>query len=86
MAEPTSPASPAQSPAPSPKGSPKDINKGRFLYPPSEANRQQYDVPTDLIRRPGFNSTGVAATVAVNSYPILKFPTKSIYQYDVSWP
>ena len=75
---------PAQSPPPSPKGSPKDPDDARKLNPLSDANKKQYEVPTQLIKRPTFNSSGLAATVAVNSYPILQFPSKKVYQYDVS--
>jgi hypothetical protein len=53
--------------------------------------------PTDLIykgefgllpalRRPGYNTTGKEVDILVNAYPILKWPTKPVYQYEVcSW-
>ncbi|KAK2773705.1 hypothetical protein FQN52_004512 [Onygenales sp. PD_12] len=44
---------------------------------------EQFFAPVDLARRPGFNSTGKEIEVAVNVYPILQFPTKPVFQYDV---
>ena len=37
------------------------------------------------IPRPGFNTVGKEAIVAINSHKVLKFPTQTIYQYDVSY-
>lgn len=44
----------------------------------------KYDVSTDHVARPGFNTTGKEIEVALNAYPISKFPSRTIYQYDVS--
>jgi hypothetical protein len=43
----------------------------------------QFFAPVELARRPGFNTTGREVTLAVNTYPITQFPTKTVYQYDV---
>lgn len=50
------------------------------------ADNDQYDVPAELPRRPGFNTTGQAVAISINSFPILKFPDQKIFQYDVSLP
>lgn len=36
------------------------------------------------LKRPGFNSTGKEIDLLVNAYPITKFPTRPVYQYEVS--
>lgn len=35
-------------------------------------------------KRPAFGTKGTVAKVAVNAYPVTRFPTSAIYQYDVS--
>ena len=47
-------------------------------------DKSQYELPTTLPRRPDFNDTGDNCTVAINSYPVLEYPTKTVFQYDVS--
>ena len=49
-------------------------------------NDFQYNLPTDFKRRPGFNTTGKAIQVPVNSYAVTQFPTVKVYQYDVGQP
>ena len=50
-----------------------------------EANEyDKYGVPTDVVARPGFNQTGKEIEVLLNAFPITKFPSRPIYQYDVS--
>ena len=44
----------------------------------------KYSVPVDTVPRPGFNTTGKEIEVKVNTFPIVKFPSKTVYQYDVS--
>ncbi|PGH18113.1 hypothetical protein AJ79_00741 [Helicocarpus griseus UAMH5409] len=44
---------------------------------------EQFFARKDLAKRPGYNTTGKEISIAVNSYPILQFPTKKVYQYDV---
>lgn len=41
-------------------------------------------MPTNLMRRPKFNTAGKATQISVNSHRVLNFPTKPVYQYDVS--
>lgn len=43
-----------------------------------------YRVPVDTVPRPGFNTTGKEIELSVNAYPILKFPNKTVHQYDVN--
>jgi eukaryotic translation initiation factor 2C len=43
----------------------------------------QYALPTDFKRRPGFNTSGKAVQLGLNSWPVSQFPTKAIYQYDI---
>lgn len=45
---------------------------------------EKYRVPVDTVPRPGFNTTGKEIELSVNAYPILKFPNKTVHQYDVS--
>ena len=47
-------------------------------------NEEQYALPTSFKSRPGFNTSGKAIQVAVNSYPVIQYPMVKIYQYDVS--
>lgn len=51
----------------------------------TDQSAEQFFARKDLAKRPGYNATGKEITVAVNSYPITQFPTKSVYQYDVSY-
>jgi eukaryotic translation initiation factor 2C len=45
---------------------------------------EQYGVPFESVPRPGFNTTGTEVELSINAYPISKYPSRSIYQYDVS--
>lgn len=47
---------------------------------------KKYAVPVETVARPGFNTTGKEIELQVNAFPIVKFPNKTIYQYDVSSP
>src|ERR1700733_11966724 len=38
---------------------------------------------TDFKQRPGFNTSGKAIQVAVNSYPVTQYPNVKVFQYDV---
>ena len=44
----------------------------------------QYQLPTEFKRRPGFNTSGTAVQLAVNAYPVIEFPKVKVFQYDVS--
>ena len=46
--------------------------------------QEKYSVPVETVPRPGFNTTGKEIEVSMNAYPIVKFPNKNVYQYDVS--
>lgn len=39
---------------------------------------------TKFVKRPGFNATGKAISLPVNSYEVTKIPNVKIYQYDVT--
>lgn len=45
---------------------------------------KKYHVASDIITRPGFNTIGKEINVGINAFPITHFPTKTVYQYDVS--
>ena len=47
-------------------------------------NQEQYVHSTAFKQRPGFNTSGKAIQVAVNSYPVTQYPNVKVYQYDVS--
>lgn len=44
----------------------------------------KYSVPVEIVPRPGFNTTGKEVDISLNAYPITKFPSRNVYQYDVS--
>ncbi|KAK9604061.1 Protein argonaute [Aspergillus fumigatus] len=43
----------------------------------------KYSVPVETVARPNHNQTGKEIEVLMNAYPITKFPTRNVYQYDV---
>lgn len=57
-----------------------------FRHYNRESNEVQYAVPTTLMKRPGYNTSGKEINTQINSFPIIKYPTITIYQYDVSQP
>ena len=47
--------------------------------------RKQYEKPIPLMKRPERgNTTGTPVTLRLNAFKIKEFPTKNIWQYDVS--
>lgn len=50
-----------------------------------DTNEYAKQMPTTLMPRPGFSTAGKPAQVSINSHKVLNFPTKMIYQYDVSF-
>ncbi|OGM41385.1 eukaryotic translation initiation factor 2c [Aspergillus bombycis] len=44
----------------------------------------KYSVPVETVPRPGFNTTGKEVDISLNAYPITKFPSRNVYQYDVN--
>ena len=66
------------------KSKPSTKEEYKFRHLNVSADIGQYEIPTELVRRPGTNTSGLAVQVSVNSYPVISYPTKTIYQYDVS--
>ena len=50
---------------------------------PGTDNLPQYQLPTQFKARPGFNDTGKAVQLLLNSWPVENFPTAPVYQYDI---
>ena len=50
----------------------------------TDYNQYALKMPTTLMPRPGFSTAGKGAQVAINSHRVVEFPTKTVYQYDVS--
>ena len=50
-----------------------------------DTNPWREKMSTELMLRPGFGKLGKPAAVNINSYPVTQFPTKKIYQCDVSY-
>ena len=48
------------------------------------ANPFIQQMPTDLMQRPAFGKAGKAYKVNVNSFKVEAWPTRDIYQFDVS--
>ena len=46
-------------------------------------NPFRLQMPTSLMPRAKFNTSGKPATINVNSHRILSYPNRTIYQYDV---
>ncbi|KAB8071607.1 Piwi domain-containing protein [Aspergillus leporis] len=44
----------------------------------------KYSIPAETVPRPGFNTTGKDIDVSLNAYPVVKFPNRTVYQYDVN--
>ena len=86
----TDPPASAALPSTEPKSSGSGLrfkgDKTKFRHLNVDTDKHQYDIPTILPKRPGFNTTGQAVAVNINSFPILKFPDRTVYQYDVSLP
>ncbi|ETI23115.1 hypothetical protein G647_04912 [Cladophialophora carrionii CBS 160.54] len=51
--------------------------------PGTDEYQQQYTLPTQFTKRPGFNTTGQAAAMNVNAFQVTGYPTIKIHQYDV---
>lgn len=54
----------------------------RNILAPGTDN-DQYSLPTEFCKRPGFNTTGNAVQVNLNAYRVNQYPTTKIHQYDV---
>ena len=55
----------------------------RNIRGPGADGTQQYSLPTDFAKRPGFNTTGNVAPINVNAFKVIQYPTVTIHQYDV---
>ncbi|BCR96143.1 putative eukaryotic translation initiation factor eIF-2C4 [Aspergillus luchuensis] len=55
----------------------------RHLRIRTDEEFQKYSVPVETVPRPGFNTTGKEVELSLNAYPITKFPSRTVYQYDV---
>ena len=65
---------------------PPDPNPVKFRHLNVDTDTHQYDLPTECLTRPGFNTSGQGVLVNINSYVVAKFPDLVVYQYDVSYP
>lgn len=86
-APPSPPHSTSQSP---PQAAPNSTPKSTIWIPyirniaaPGTADYDQYKLPTEFTKRPGFNTTGKAVQVSLNAYKVNQYPTVKIFQYDV---
>lgn len=65
----------------------KEKDEYRLRFADVGPDAKQYDVPTELMRRPKTgNATGQQTIVNINSYLVKNFSTRKIIQYDVSYP
>lgn len=67
---------------------PEEINKLpgglRHLRVRDADELAKYAIPVKHVPRPGFNTTGKEIEVSMNAFNITAYPTKNVYQYDVS--
>jgi eukaryotic translation initiation factor 2C len=50
-----------------------------------ETHEISYQFSSSLPGRPGLNKGGKAIAIRVNQYKVIEFPTRDIFQYDVSF-
>ena len=62
-----------------------DETRFRNMIPKLNA-KQEYKEPILLKKRPSFATVGGEIPISINSYAVLAYPTKKVYQYDVSGP
>ncbi|KAI9707546.1 MAG: hypothetical protein M1836_000507 [Candelina mexicana] len=82
----TSAMHPSGDPARDPVEKPKVTDINRRLDLPGMAYNldHMYDVPTVLMARPQpGNTSGKEVSIEVNSFNVLQFPTKTVFQYDI---
>lgn len=58
-----------------------DLKPTRQYY--EETNVGKPQMPTNLMPRPKFNTSGKPALISINSHKILEYPNKTVFQYDV---
>ena len=56
----------------------------KFVSPLIDDNQFRDQMPTKAMNRPGFGKLGKAAKIQINSHIITSFPTRDVFQYDVS--
>lgn len=71
-------------PTPKPYDIQGAIDNFRNMLLTDRANPKENEVPVETVPRPGYNTTGKEVELLVNCFPITNFPTKAIYQYEVS--
>lgn len=59
------------------------LRRFRNIQAPGTDFRPQYTLPTQFKARPGFNDTGKPVQLLLNSWPVEKYPTAAVYQYDI---
>jgi eukaryotic translation initiation factor 2C len=60
------------------------MDAGNFRSILAEANPSAHQFESPLPDRPGFNTAGKAIAIRVNQFKVAQFPTRDVYQYDVS--
>ncbi|KAL2014266.1 hypothetical protein VTN00DRAFT_1791 [Thermoascus crustaceus] len=70
-------------PTPEPYDIQGAIDNFRNMLLTDRANPKENEVPVETVPRPGYNTTGKEVELLVNCFPIMNFPTKVIYQYEV---
>jgi len=61
---------------------PGRLHPDEDFIPPMDPIIKNWVIP----KRPSFGTKGAAAKVAVNAYPVIRFPSAKIHQYDVGCP
>ena len=63
---------------------PTGLPKYKFITNPFDDNQFRDQMPTQAMNRPGFGKLGKAAKIQINSHIVTGFPTRDVFQYDVS--
>lgn len=64
---------------------PTGMPKKAFIGDPmGGANEFRDQVPQNMMVRPAFSKAGKPATIQVNSHIVEQWPTRDVFQYDVS--
>ena len=63
---------------------PTGFPKYKFISSPFDDNPFRDQMPTKAMNRPGFGKLGKAAKIQINSHAVTSFPTRDVFQYDVS--
>jgi eukaryotic translation initiation factor 2C len=49
-----------------------------------DTNVEKYQFPSELPKRPSYNSNGKQIEVRINQFKVNKYPNQDVWQYDVS--